>query len=83
MFTFLKSKTPPGNQITFKIDGMHCTSCAMNIDGELEDIKGVIRAETSYAKSKTTVTYDSTQITPTELKSIISALHYAVSEISN
>ena len=40
-------------KLVLKIKGMHCTSCAMNIDGELEDTKGVKEANTSYAKQKT------------------------------
>jgi len=36
---------------------MHCTSCAINIDGELEDL-GVLRANTSYAKGVTEIEYD-------------------------
>ena len=39
--------------VTLKIVGMHCTSCAMNIDFELEDIKGVKEASTNYAKLQT------------------------------
>ena len=36
---------------------MHCTSCAMNIDGDLEDnIKGVKSAKTNYAKQVCEVT---------------------------
>lgn len=32
---------------------MHCTSCAMNIDGDLEDyINGVKSAKTNYAKQE-------------------------------
>lgn len=81
MFNILKRTSPAGTKITFNIDGMHCTSCAMNIDGELEDTRGVLKADTSYAKSKTTVTYDPSLITPAQLKSIISSLHYSVSEI--
>ena len=40
---------------TFKIEGMHCTSCAMTIDWEIEDVEGVKAADTSYAKATTTV----------------------------
>lgn len=37
--------------IVLNIKGMHCTSCAMSIDGDLEDyVKGVKSAKTSYAK---------------------------------
>ncbi len=35
-----------------KIEGMHCTSCAMNIDFDLEDVEGVKSAKTSYAKQE-------------------------------
>ncbi len=42
----------------FKITGMHCTSCAMNIDGELEDTEGVKESSTNYAKQETEVEFD-------------------------
>ncbi|MGI8419525.1 MAG: cation transporter [Candidatus Levyibacteriota bacterium] len=43
----------------FKITGMHCTSCAMSIDGDLEDyVKGVKSAKTSYAKSECEVEFE-------------------------
>lgn len=49
-------------KIKLKIEGMHCTSCAMNIDGELEDAKGVLEAKTSYARQVTDVSFDSEKI---------------------
>jgi Cu+-exporting ATPase len=42
----------------FKISGMHCTSCAMNIDGELEDTEGIKQSNTNYARSQTEVEFD-------------------------
>ena len=43
----------------FNIIGMHCTSCAMNIDGDLEDyVKGVKSARTSYAKQECEVEFE-------------------------
>ena len=42
--------------------GMHCTSCAMNIDFDLEDLEGVTQAKTSYAKMETEVEYDEEKI---------------------
>ncbi len=44
--------------LKLKISGMHCTSCAMNIDGELEDTNGVKESKTNYAKQQTEVAYD-------------------------
>lgn len=58
----------------FRIEGMHCTSCAMNIDGELEDTTGVKEANTSYAKQLTEVVYDETLV---EEATIINAIKKA------
>lgn len=45
-----------------KIEGMHCASCALNIDMDLEDLEGVEKAQTSYAKQVTTVEFDKEKI---------------------
>ena len=42
----------------FKIMGMHCSSCAITIDMDLEDLDGVKSAKTSYAKAETEVEFD-------------------------
>lgn len=41
-----------------KISGMHCASCALNIDFDLEDLPGIISASTNYAKQETVVEFD-------------------------
>lgn len=42
-----------------KIEGMHCASCAMNIDGDLEDyVKGVKSAKTNYAREECEVEFE-------------------------
>ncbi|MEK7580893.1 MAG: heavy-metal-associated domain-containing protein [Patescibacteria group bacterium] len=41
-----------------KITGMHCSSCAMSIDMDLEDLDGLQEARTSFAKQETDVVYD-------------------------
>lgn len=45
-----------------KISGMHCTSCAMNIDFDLEDLEGVKKAQTSYAKQITEVEFEENKV---------------------
>ncbi len=42
---------------------MHCVSCAMSIDFDLEDL-GVKNAKTSYAKQETEVEFDEERIKP-------------------
>ncbi len=41
-----------------KIEGMHCTSCAMNIDFDLEDLEGVKSAKTNYAKQESEIEFN-------------------------
>lgn len=41
-----------------KVQGMHCSSCALLIDSDLEDLEGVARANTSYVRQETTVEFD-------------------------
>ena len=67
MLNFLKSKQQKGTELVLKIEGMHCTSCAMNIDGNLEDLEGVISSDTSYASSLTTILYDPEKVTEKDL----------------
>jgi copper chaperone CopZ len=62
----------------FKINGMHCTSCAMNIDGELEDADGVVEAKTSYARQETEVKYDDEKIVLERIKELIQKTGYSV-----
>jgi len=50
--------------ITLKIEGMHCTSCAMSIDFDLEDLDGVKSAKTSYAQQVTQVEFDENKVLP-------------------
>lgn len=54
-----------------KIIGMHCTSCAMNIDGDLEDTEGVKESKTNYAKQVTEVTFDPEKVSINKLISVI------------
>ena len=63
-------------KVTLKIDGMHCTSCAMNIDGELEDTEGVIESNTNYARQETEVEFDEKKINLEQIVGIIKKTGY-------
>lgn len=62
----------------FKITGMHCTACALNIDLDLEEIPGVKSATTNYAKQQTAVEFDPAKVTPQTLISTIAKTGYQV-----
>lgn len=57
-----------------KIEGMHCTSCAMNIDFDLEDVG--VKASTNYAKQVTEVEYDEEKITLQKIIEVIKNTGY-------
>jgi len=79
MLNFFKKNQSIKNQtMTLKISGMHCTSCSMNIDSELEELAGVVSASTSYAKSETKIEYDSEKVGLEKIKAVIEELGYGV-----
>lgn len=59
---------------------MHCSSCAMNIDGELEDTKGIKAANTSYVKQITEVEYEEKDIDVKQIVSVIKNVGYTAKE---
>ncbi len=71
------------NKKKFKITGMHCTSCAMNIDGELEDTEKVKEAKTSYAKQETEVEFDPQKISEEEIIATIKKAGYDAVPVNN
>jgi copper chaperone CopZ len=77
---FGKQKTNQSS-VKLKLDGLHCVSCSLNIDGALEDLPGVNQAETSYAKGQTVVAYNKTQVSVAQLRQTIENLGYQVTVI--
>lgn len=77
MLNFLR-KPPSGTTLTLHLSGMHCASCSLTVDDTLEELDGVLRSHTSYAKSTTRVTYDPQRITPASLLSAVESLGYTV-----
>lgn len=59
---------------------MHCTSCAMNIDFDLEDL-GVKSAKTNYAKQEAEVEFDEEKINPQKIIDQIKKTGYRASLI--
>lgn len=60
-----------------KIEGMHCTSCAMNIDFDLEDAG--VKAKTSYAAQVCEVEFDEEKLTVEQVIEVIKNTGYKVS----
>lgn len=55
------------NTQRFSIQGMHCTSCAVSIDWEIEDVEGVELAKTNFADAVTEVTFDAARVSTDDI----------------
>lgn len=58
-------------KLKLKIGGMHCSSCSILIDGDLEDLAGVVASKTSYVKSECEIEFD---VDRTDLKKIVDTI---------
>lgn len=63
-------------KVVFKIVGMDCVACAVNIDGDLEEQAGVKTAKTNYAKSQTEVEFDPEKVTEEKILGVIKKAGY-------
>jgi copper chaperone CopZ len=68
-------------KMIFKITDMHCTSCAISIDGDLEDTGKVKSVKTSYAKGQIEVEFDSAKISEEEIIGIIKKTGYTAKTV--
>jgi len=66
--------------ITVKIDGMHCTSCPIMVDGKLEDdVEGIASARTNYVKQECVVDFDERVVTSDMIIQAIKDIGYDAS----
>lgn len=62
----------------FKIEGMHCNSCEMLVDMQLEELEGVTSTKTSYPKGQTEVEFDETKVKPDQIITAVAKTGYKV-----
>ncbi len=61
---------------SFHVSGMHCASCASNIQRGLRKTEGVEDASVNYANEQASVTYDAERVDESEFAKVISDLGY-------
>jgi copper chaperone len=66
----------------FRVEGMHCGSCALLIDDALEDLPGVQSTQTTVKQGRSTVELDPSQSTPEDVIRAIEELGYQASPMS-
>lgn len=62
----------------YKIHGMHCASCALNIEWSLEDI-GVNKCKCTYASSELEIDYDHNMLDEVEIIKTVEKTGYTIS----
>lgn len=78
MKLFNRKKDPgfeAGPQVVLLVEGMHCSSCGLLIDDELEDIAGVRSSSTNAKTGRTTVRLE--EGTAVEIAALIAAVEQA------
>ncbi len=68
------------NEATLKIGGMHCASCASNIEKALLKTDGITAASVSFPLEQARITYEPEIITIPEMKKVIESVGYTASE---
>lgn len=68
------------NNVTFKVEGMHCTGCASTIQALLQHNDGVKRASASFDAGEARVLYDPAVISEDQLAAVIEKGGYRVME---
>ncbi|CAE7364110.1 actP1 [Symbiodinium sp. KB8] len=63
-------------QAEFRVSGMSCASCVVNIESVLGELPGVDRVDVSFGTERATVEYDPDQITPDELQAAVADAGY-------
>lgn len=67
-------------RITLPIEGMHCTSCSVNIERSVGHVPGVIKANINFAASELTVEYDPYRVSLDKIKQAVAKPGYHVRE---
>ncbi len=67
----------------FKIKGMHCTGCTLEIDDELEETEGIEEANTHYAKAQTEVKFDPEKVDTDKIVKLIKKVGYDATLATN
>lgn len=61
---------------TFPVQGMHCASCATNIQRRLKNLPGVDECEVNYGTEKAKLSYDSSRVSLEQMNAEIKKLGY-------
>ena len=65
---------------TFRVPNMHCSACAMKLEGLEDDLPGVRSVLASYQKQSLIVEYDDSKVSEGEIRVAVEDLGYSVED---
>ncbi len=65
-----------GKTLSFHISGMHCASCASNVQRKLSKSEGVVSAQVNYANEQATIEVDESKFDAGQAASAVKSLGY-------
>jgi copper chaperone CopZ len=66
----------------YQVEGMHCSNCAMNIEGIEDDLPGIKLACASYQKAQLVVEFDEAEVSETQILAAVEKRGYRLSLIN-
>ncbi len=60
----------------YRVEGMHCSNCAMNIESIEDDLPGVRQVSASYQKGRMVVDFDDLQISEEQILAAVKERGY-------
>jgi copper chaperone CopZ len=61
---------------TFRVEGMSCSSCPMNVESIEDDLPGIKRVSASYQKGNMVVEYDETSVSEAQILAAVAKKGY-------
>jgi copper chaperone CopZ len=61
---------------TFRVEGMSCSSCPMNVESIEDDLPGIKRVSASYQKGNMVVEYDETRVSEVQIIAAVAKKGY-------
>jgi copper chaperone CopZ len=61
---------------TFRVEGMHCSNCPMEVEGIEDDLPGIKQVSASYQKGTMLVEYDESRVTEQQIIAAVAKRGY-------
>jgi copper chaperone CopZ len=63
----------------YRVEGMHCSNCAMNIEGIEDDLPGIKQISASYQKGQMLVEFDEAKVSEGQILAAVTKRGYQAS----